>query len=179
MSAMRVHERYQSFFPPDVHYVADHAKRAMSEFPLCGGRYYGVDYAARATFDTEARPPMIDAGTQNIPVPTSYMVHGHRRGFLRRLRSRARRPASCTSPTTTSRPAKSSGRGATTNSATRGTATSPTPDGPYIELMAGVFTDNQPDFSFLAPGETRTFSQFWYPIQEIGPAQHANRRAAV
>ncbi len=30
-------------------------------------------------------------------------------------------------------------------------------DGPYIELMAGVYTDNQPDFSFLAPGETQTF----------------------
>ena len=26
---------------------------------------------------------------------------------------------------------------------------------PYIEIMAGVFTDNQPDFSFLQPGETR------------------------
>ena len=26
----------------------------------------------------------------------------------------------------------------------------------YIELMAGVFTDNQPDFSHLAPGETKT-----------------------
>ncbi len=46
--ATHVHERYQSFFPPDVHHVADHAKRAMSEFPLCQGRYYGVDYAARA-----------------------------------------------------------------------------------------------------------------------------------
>ena len=34
-------------------------------------------------------------------------------------------------------------------------------DGPYIELMAGVFTDNQPDFSFLAPYETKTFSQHW------------------
>ena len=45
---------------------------------------------------------------------------------------------------------------------------------PYIELMAGVYTDNQPDFSFLAPGETKTFSQFWYPIRKIGPPQAAN-----
>ena len=45
--------------------------------------------------------------------------------------------------------------------------------------MAGVFTDNQPDFSFLAPGETRTFSQCWYPIRAIGPAAAANREAAV
>src|SRR5262249_37258141 len=52
-------------------------------------------------------------------------------------------------------------------------------DGPYIELMAGVFTDNQPDFSFLAPGETKSFRQFWYPIREIGPVVKANKDAAL
>ena len=52
-------------------------------------------------------------------------------------------------------------------------------DGPYVELMAGVYTDNQPDFSFLAPGETRTFSQYWYPIREIGPVQQATVEAAA
>jgi tetratricopeptide (TPR) repeat protein len=50
---------------------------------------------------------------------------------------------------------------------------------PYIEIMAGVYTDNQPDFSFLQPGETKTWSQYWYPIQKIGPAQHANLDAAI
>ena len=30
---------------------------------------------------------------------------------------------------------------------------------PYIELMAGVYTDNQPDFSFLQPGETKAWSE--------------------
>ena len=48
---------------------------------------------------------------------------------------------------------------------------------PYIEIMAGVYTDNQPDFSFLQPGETKTWSQYWYPIQKIGPAQDANLEA--
>jgi len=51
--------------------------------------------------------------------------------------------------------------------------------GPYIEIMAGVYTDNQPDFSFLQPGETKSWSQYWYPIREIGPAQHANLEAAI
>ena len=50
---------------------------------------------------------------------------------------------------------------------------------PYIEIMAGVYTDNQPDFSFLQPGETKSWSQYWYPIQKIGPAQHANLEAAI
>ena len=50
---------------------------------------------------------------------------------------------------------------------------------PYVELMAGVFTDNQPDFSFLGPGETRTFTQIWYPLHGIGPAQQAADRGAL
>ena len=45
--------------------------------------------------------------------------------------------------------------------------------------MAGVYSDNQPDFSFLAPGETKSFSQYWYPIREIGPPQAANVDAAL
>ena len=52
-------------------------------------------------------------------------------------------------------------------------------DGPYVELMAGAYTDNQPDFSWLQPYETKTFSQYWYPIQEIGPAKNGNTNAAV
>lgn len=30
-----------------------------------------------------------------------------------------------------------------------------------VSIVAGVYTDNQPDFSWLEPGETKTFSQFW------------------
>jgi tetratricopeptide (TPR) repeat protein len=44
--------------------------------------------------------------------------------------------------------------------------------------MAGVYTDNQPDFSFLMPGETKSFSQYWYPIRQIGPPDWANLDAA-
>ena len=29
-------------------------------------------------------------------------------------------------------------------------------NGPYIELMTGMFTDNQPDFTFLKPYEEKT-----------------------
>ena len=45
--------------------------------------------------------------------------------------------------------------------------------------MAGVYTDNQPDFSFLGPGETKEFGQHWYPIQAIGTVQQANLVAAL
>lgn len=52
-------------------------------------------------------------------------------------------------------------------------------DGQYIELMAGAYSDNQPDYSWIAPGETRVFKQYWYPIKKIGGVKNANKEAAV
>ena len=52
-------------------------------------------------------------------------------------------------------------------------------DGQYAELMAGSYSDNQPNFSWLAPYETKEFSQHWYPISEIGCPSFANLNCAL
>jgi len=52
-------------------------------------------------------------------------------------------------------------------------------DGPYIELMVGAYSDNQPDYSWLAPFETRTWNQYWYPFRDIDGVKCANTEAAV
>ncbi len=52
-------------------------------------------------------------------------------------------------------------------------------DGPYIELMTGAYSDNQPDYSWLEPFETRSFVMNWYPFHAIGGVKKANLFAAV
>ncbi len=52
-------------------------------------------------------------------------------------------------------------------------------DGEYAELMAGSYSDNQPNFSWLAPYETKVFSQHWYPIAKIGTPTFANLNCAI
>jgi tetratricopeptide (TPR) repeat protein len=52
-------------------------------------------------------------------------------------------------------------------------------DGPYIELMVGAYSDNQPDYSWLQPGETRSFVMNWYPFRDIEGVKNANLEAAV
>lgn len=200
--ATRVHEDYQSFFPPDVSYVADHARRSMSTYPLADGHYYGVDYAARARKGVPKEeapahyvPPASGGKTAfpykandlsyyaNIPVPTSYMCMGSEEDFFGGYDHRARAGVVHVANHHIS-PGKKQW---TWGNHEFGYAwdrslTDPDASGecaPYIEIMAGVYTDNQPDFAFLMPGETKTWSQFWYPIQEIGPASHANTEAAV
>ncbi len=67
---------------------------------------------------------------------------------------------------TTSRRARRCSPGAQANTPRAGEANLTDEDGPYIELMAGVYTDNQPDFSGCSRMK-QTFSQFWYPVQRI------------
>jgi tetratricopeptide (TPR) repeat protein len=52
-------------------------------------------------------------------------------------------------------------------------------DGPYIELMAGAYSDNQPDYSWVHPYETRVVTEYWYPVRELGGMKNANREAAI
>lgn len=52
-------------------------------------------------------------------------------------------------------------------------------DGHYLELMVGGYSDNQPDYSWLAPGEIREFKQTWFPIKGIGGIKNATEFAAV
>ena len=77
--AARVHDDYQSFFPEDVRYVADHARRALTAFPAADRPYYGVDYPALA-----AETPGADRidWYRNIPVPTSYMIVDSQQDFF-------------------------------------------------------------------------------------------------
>ncbi|BET66754.1 DUF5107 domain-containing protein [Opitutales bacterium ASA1] len=208
--AVQVHEGYQSFFPPDVGWIADHAKRATSTFPRCNDRYYGVNYGTRARdgvppnerperFVPENRrsaasthvpdtrvpayPPDDLSWYANIPVPTSYMCvdsagdfcggYDHKIGAgILHVADRHAVPGK---------------KQWTWGNHAFGYAwdrnlTDPADDGvcaPYIEIMAGAFTDNQPDFSFLHPGETRTWSQHFIPFRGIGPVQAATVEAAL
>ena len=170
--AVRVHDQYEVFFPQDVWHVADHAKRAMATFPIARHPYYGVDYGQGAGGGTDIRR------YRNIPVPTSYMAMGSRHDFFGGYDHTAQAGLVHVADHRIS-PGKKLwtwGDGEFGHAWDRNLTDE---DGPYVELMAGVYTDNQPDFSFLQPYETRTFVQRWYPIQRIGPPTLANEDVAV
>jgi len=188
--AARVHEQYQSFFPTDVRFVADHAKRAVTSFPLSDGHYYGVDYGERGRSGVPAdeRPRMfVPDGSYaandlswyaNIPVPTSYMIASTEQDFFGGYDHRAEAGVVHVASHHIS-PGKKQWTWGNHEFGYAWDRNLTDDDGPYIELMAGVYTDNQPDFSYLAPWETRQFTQSWYPIHRIGVPQAANTEAAL
>ncbi|MDR3219066.1 MAG: DUF5107 domain-containing protein [Dysgonamonadaceae bacterium] len=52
-------------------------------------------------------------------------------------------------------------------------------DGPYIELMVGAYSDNQPDYSWINPYEVKTFTKHWYGIRDMHGAKKGNEHAAL
>ena len=52
-------------------------------------------------------------------------------------------------------------------------------DGPYVEIMVGAYSDNQPDYSWIRPYEVKTWKQYWYPIKDIKGFKYANLNGAV
>ena len=166
--AVRVHDNYQAFFPPDVQFVADHARRAISSYPIARGPYYGVDYS----------PGTDISWYKNIPVPTSYMVTQSKYDFCGGY-DYAREAGLVHTANHHVAPGKKLWTWGNAEFGYAWDRNLTEEDGPYAELMGGAYTDNQPDFSWLQPYETKTFSQFWYPFQKIGPVKNANSEAAV
>lgn len=162
--AVAVNEHYQSVFPPDVHAVFDHGKRDVSTFPVATGTYYKVDYSAGVDI----------SNYKNIPVPTSYMAINSEFNFVGGYENDTKAGVLHVANHHVS-PGKKQwtwGNGDFGKAWDRNLTDE---DGPYIELMAGVFTDNQPDFSWMNPYEEKTFTQYFLPYRELGIVKNASK----
>lgn len=166
--AVKAGPDHQSIFPPDVTAVYDHGKRDVSDFPIATGEYYKVNYA----------PGTDISRYKNIPVPTSYMAYKsdfdfvgaychEEQGGLLHVANHYFVPGkkqwtwgNC-----------EFGRAWDKQLTDR--------NGPYIELMTGVYTDNQPDFTWLEAHEEKTFVQNFLPYCELGRVHNANTELAL
>ncbi len=162
--AVKVHDHYQSVFPPDVNAVFDHGKRDVSDFPIATGTYYKVDYS----------PGTDISKYKNIPVPTSYMAVNSKYNFLGGYEHDIQAGMLHVADHHVS-PGKKQWTWGNGDFGIAWDRNLTDEDGPYIELMAGVYTDNQPDFTWLKPFEEKTFTQYFLPYRELGVVKNASR----
>ncbi len=166
--AVKGGDEHQSVFPPDVTAVFDHGKRDVSAFPIARGTYYKVDYSAGVDISRY----------KNIPVPTSYMAeksdydfvgayhHGEQGGLLHVADHHVS-------------PGKKQWSWGSGDFGLAWDRNLTDENGPYIELMTGVFTDNQPDFTWIAPLEEKVFVQNFMPYSYLGTVQNASTEAVL
>lgn len=170
--AVEVGDHYQSVFPPDVNAVFDHGKRAVSSFPIATGTYYKMDYSAGVDI----------SNYKNIPVPTSYMAVNSKydfeggyendtQGGMLHVASHHFSPGKKQWTWGNGDFGRAWDRCLTDNDYEG----APGVFRPYIELMAGIYTENQPDFTWLMPYEEKQFVQYFMPYRDLGIVKQASK----
>lgn len=168
-AAVSINESYQFFFPKDVTYVNYHNLLSRATFPITG--------------DTVFNGIPIDEGTdiswlKNSPDATSYFACESKYDFFGGYDHGKEAGVVHIADHNVSPGKKMFTWGLRQLSQTWENSLTDE-DGPYCELMAGSYTDNQPDFTWIEPYETKEFSEYWYPIKKIGTPHFANLNAAV
>lgn len=166
--AVPVNDYTQSVFPPDVHAVMDHGKRDVSRFPIATGEYYKHDYSEGVDISRY----------KNIPVPTSYMAEKSDFNFVGGYDYQKEAGILHVADHHIS-PGKKQWTWGCGDFGKAWDRNLTDEDGPYIELMTGVYTDNQPDFTWLKPMEEKTFTQYFMPYKAVGAVKNASVNAAV
>ena len=180
--AVEVNDAYQSVFPQDINAVFDHGKRAVSSFPIATGTYYKMDYSTGVDI----------SNYKNIYVPTSYMGVNSKYNFEGGYENDTQAGMLHVASNHYS-PGKKQwtwgngdfGRAWDRNltdpieQVWHDSEQIPKPEAkgfrPYIELMAGVYTENQPDFTWLMPYEEKQFVQYFMPYREVGLVKNASK----
>lgn len=167
-AAVAVHEGYRLVFPPDVTYVHHHNDAGHTTFPIASGQY-GADNITE---------PKDISWHKNSRMATSYFAAPSKYDFFGGFDYVKNCGVLHIANHHVSPGKKMFTWGYQENAKTWEKKLTDA-DGPYAELMAGSYTDDQPDFTWLAPYETKCFSQFWYPTQGIGYTTSATVDAAV
>jgi tetratricopeptide (TPR) repeat protein len=171
--AVSVNPDYQIVFPPDVAWVNDHDRRAVIDWPIARGVY------------RTARPFDYGDGTDlsrypNVVVPTSFMVsQGQSEMDFVSGYDHSRNCGVVTVADHAIAPGKKLFHWGNHDFGANWCCNLTDTDGPYVELMTGVYSDNQPDFTWIHPDETKCFEMYWYPISGIGAVKNATPDAAI
>lgn len=166
--AVPVNDYTYSVFPPDVNAVMDHGKRAVSTFPIATGEYYKCDYSAGVDISRY----------KNVKVPTSYMAAHSDFDFVGNYDEHVQAGLLHVADHHIS-PGKKQWTWGNGDFGRTWDSNLTETDGPYIELMTGVYTDNQPDFTWLKPQEEKTFVQYFMPYKGVGRVANATKDAMV
>ncbi len=166
--AVNTNENYQIIFPPSTQWAVHHAKREFSAWPISKSVYGGADFTKGVDvswYKNHTNANSMFAWNYSDDFFAGY-DHGKQAGTMsiadhhivpgKKFWTWGNGP-----------------RGRMWDEILTDT------DGPYIELMVGAYSDNQPDYSWLQPFEARSFEMYWYPFRDIDGVKNANLDAAV
>ncbi len=168
-TAVPVNKDYEIFFPDDVDFVRFHYRRSATSYPIANGSFNGFVFEKGGVdiskhFNTKPATSYFSAASK----------HDYFGGFDNGIGCGVVHIGD--HHTAVGKKMFTWGYNQLSQSWERALTDT---DGAYAELMAGSYSDNQPDFSWLEPYEVKQFSQFWYPLADLGVPSYANLKAAI
>jgi len=166
--AAHTNDNYQTIFPPSVQAATFHSKTDFTRWPISTEVYRGQDFTEGVDI----------SWWKNVKESASFFSWDLKEDFMGGYDHGKNSGTVHIGDHNIVKGAKlwewgSGPRGQATEG--RLTETS----GPYVEIMVGAFSDNQPDYTWIRPFETKTFKQYWYPVKDIEGFKNANLDAAV
>lgn len=166
--AAHTNDNYQVIFPPSVTKATFHSKNDFTYWPISTEEYRGQDFTSGVDI----------SWWKNVKESASFFSWDLKEDFMGGYDHGKNAGTVHIGDHNIVKGAKlwewgSGPRGQATEG--RLTETS----GPYVEIMVGAFSDNQPDYSWIKPFETKRWKQYWYPVKDIEGFKNANLNAAV
>jgi tetratricopeptide (TPR) repeat protein len=159
---------YRAIFPPSTDFAVYHAKNAFTHWPVSTEKYNGVDYTRGVDI----------SWWKNHPEPISFFAYDLKEDFMGGYDYGKNAGTVHVGDHNIVKGSKLWEWGPSEYAQMWDKVLTDT-DGPYAEIMVGAFSDNQPDYSWIRPYETKTFKQYWFPVRDIGGFRKASLDGAV
>lgn len=167
-AAVHVNPDYQVFFPPRTEYATHHGKNQFTAWPIADGPFVEIPYRQGTDL----------SWWKNHPSPVSLFAWNEQDDFLAGY-DHGRDAGVVSVADHHQVPGKKFFEWGTGADGRMWEKILTDRDGPYLELMVGAYSDNQPDYSWIQPYEAKVFRHYWYPIEKIGGVKAANLSGAA
>ena len=167
-AAVHANKDYQVIFAPDVHTVTYHGKTDFSEWPISRQVYRGVDYSSGIDI----------SWWKNTKQPTSFFVLDSDMDFFGGY-DHGKDAGTVMVGNHHIIPGKKMWNWGNNEVQRMWDQMLTDVDGPYLELMMGAWSDNQPDYSWMEPFTTRFAKMYFYPVKQLQGIKNANKDFAI
>lgn len=167
-TAVHTNEQYQVIFPPHTQFATQHSKTEFTEWPISYSRYARTDYTNGVDI----------SWWKNHPNSVSFFAWNYEDNFVAGY-DHGKNAGICSFSDHFIAPGKKFFEFANGSAGRMWDKILTDTDGSYLEIMTGAYSDNQPDYSWCQPYETKLVDLYWYPIREIKSVKDANLNAAV
>jgi tetratricopeptide (TPR) repeat protein len=161
-------ENYQVFFPPDTQYVTYHGKNQFARWPVSREVFNAIDYTSGVDL----------SWWKNHPEWTSMFAWNYDEDFFAGY-DHGKRAGTVSVANHHVAPGKKFWEWSAGPRGVLWDHILTEKDGPELELMTGAYSDNQPDYSWLQPLESKEVRLYWFPIRDLGGLKYANIEGAL